>query len=126
MRPYEVMVILEPSLEESQVQQIVNRSTEALQSAGSTVNKVDKWGKRRFAYEIAKKQEGFYVLLEVSSEPPAMAELDRTLGLADDVIRHKIVRIPDHAVGGNTRKVNLDQIDTTPDRSERRGGKDRD
>jgi small subunit ribosomal protein S6 len=126
MRPYEVMVILEPSLEESQVQQIVNRSTEALESAGSTVNKVDKWGKRRFAYEIAKKQEGFYVLLEVTSEPPPMAELDRTLGLADDVMRHKIVRIPDHAVGGNIRKVSLDMIDTTPDRSERRGGKDRD
>ena len=126
MRPYEVMVILEPSLEESQVQQILNRSTEALQSAGSTVNKVDKWGKRRFAYEIAKKQEGFYVLLDVTSEPAPMAELDRTLHLADDVLRHKIVRIPDHVVGGNIRKVSLDDIDTTPDRSERRGGKDRD
>jgi small subunit ribosomal protein S6 len=120
MRPYEVMVILEPSLEESQVQAVVNRSTEQLQAGGSSVNRVDKWGKRRFAYEIAKKTEGFYVLLDVSSEPGPMEELDRTLRLADDVIRHKIVRIPDHAVGGNTRKVSLEDIDTGSDRENRR------
>jgi small subunit ribosomal protein S6 len=120
MRPYEVMVILEPSLEESQVQAVLNRSTEQLQSGGSTVNRVDKWGKRRFAYEIAKKTEGFYVLLDVSSEPGPMEELDRTLRLADDVIRHKIVRIPDHAVGGNTRKVSPEDIDTGSDRENRR------
>ena len=116
MRPYEVMVILEPSLEESQVQQVINQSTEQLQAAGSTVNKVDKWGKRRFAYELAKRTEGFYVLLDVASEPGPMQELDRTLRLADDVLRHKIVRIPDHAVGGQIRKVNLDLVDTGPDR----------
>jgi small subunit ribosomal protein S6 len=126
MRPYEVMVILEPSLEESQVQAIVNRSTEQLQAGGSTVTKVDKWGKRRFAYEIAKKTEGFYVLLDVRSEPAPMDELDRTLRLADDVLRHKIVRIPEHAVGGTTRKVSLEDIDTGPDRESRRGSKDRD
>src|SRR5438046_68573 len=115
MRPYEVMVILEPNLEESQVQAIVNRSTEQLQTGGATVTKVDKWGKRRFAYEIAKKTEGFYVLLDVRSDPAPMAELDRTLGLADDVLRHKIIRIPEHAVGGTTRKVSLEDIDTGPD-----------
>ena len=126
MRPYEVMVILEPNLEESQVQAIVNRSTEQLQAGGGTVTKVDKWGKRRFAYEIAKKTEGFYVLLDVRSEPAPMDELDRTLRLADDVLRHKIVRIPEHAVGGTTRKVSLEDIDTGPDRESRRGSKDRD
>ena len=99
MRPYEVMVILEPSLEESQVQAVVNRSTELLQSNGGTVNRVDKWGKRRFAYELAKRSEGYYVLLDVSSEVAPMQELDRTLRLADDVLRHKIVRIPEHVAG---------------------------
>jgi len=126
MRPYEVVVILEPSLEESQVQAILNKSTEQLQSSGSTVNKVDKWGKRRFAYEIAKKTEGFYVLLDVSSEPEPMAELDRTLRLADDVLRHKIVRLPEAAISGNKRKVSLEDIDTSPDRGERRSSRDRD
>ena len=126
MRPYEVVVILEPSLEESEVQAIVNRSTEQLQAGGASVNKVDKWGKRRFAYEIAKKTEGFYVLLDVSSEPAPMAELDRSLRLADDVLRHKIVRLPEAAISGNKRKVSLEDIDTSPDRSERRSSRDRD
>ena len=126
MRPYEVMVILEPSLEESAVQAVINRSTEQLQNDGGTVNRVDKWGKRRFAYEIAKKQEGFYVLLDVTSEPAPMDELDRTLRLADDVLRHKIIRIPDAAINGSGRKVTADQIDTGSDREGRGRGKDRD
>jgi small subunit ribosomal protein S6 len=130
MRPYEVMVILEPALEESQVQAVINQSTELLQAAGSTVKKVDKWGKRRFAYELSKRTEGFYVLLDVSSEPGPMQDLDRTLRLADDVLRHKIVRIPDHAVGGQTRKVNLEDVDTGSDRERGdrgdRGRRDRD
>lgn len=125
MRPYEVMVILEPSLEESQVQAVINRSTEQLQSGGGTVNRVDKWGKRRFAYELAKKTEGFYVLLDVTAEPAPMEELDRNLRLADDVLRHKIVRIPEIARSGNLRKVSAEDIDTGPDRENRRG-KDRD
>ena len=125
MRPYEVMVILEPSLEESAVQAVINRSTEQLQSGGGTVNRVDKWGKRRFAYELAKKTEGFYVLLDVTAEPAPMQELDRTLRLADDVLRHKIVRIPEIARSGNLRKVSAEDIDNGPDRENRRG-KDRD
>lgn len=126
MRPYEVMVILEPTLEEAQVQAVVNRSTELLQSGGATVSKVDKWGKRRFAYEIDKKTEGFYVLMGVAGEPAPMAELDRVLGLADDVIRHKIIRIPEHAVDGNFRRVAAEDVETGPDRENRRGNKDRD
>ncbi len=126
MRPYEVMVILEPTLEESAVQAVINRSTEQLQSGGGTVNRVDKWGKRRFAYEIAKKMEGFYVLLDVTAEPAPMQELDRNLRLADDVIRHKIVRIPDEAIHGSGRKVSAEDIDTGPDRESRGRGKDRD
>jgi small subunit ribosomal protein S6 len=108
MRPYEVMVILEPSLEESQVQAIVNRSTELLVSNGGAVNRVDKWGKRRFAYELKKRTEGYYVLMDVTAEPAPMQELDRTLRIADDVLRHKIVRIPEHVAGrGLPRAVDV-------------------
>jgi small subunit ribosomal protein S6 len=120
------MVILEPALEEAQVQAVINRSTELLESEGGKVGKVDKWGKRRFAYEINKKTDGFYVLMSVSAEPPPMAELDRVLGLADDVIRHKIIRIPEHAVDGNFRRVAAEDVETGPDRENRRGNKDRD
>ena len=99
MRPYEVMVILEPSLEESAVQQLINRSTETLTGGNATVNKVEKWGKRRLAYELNHRTEGYYVLFDVTSEPAPMDVLDRQLRLADDVLRHKIVRIPEQAAG---------------------------
>ena len=99
MRPYEVMVILEPALEESAVQQLINRSSEVLTKSSGTVNRVEKWGKRRLAYELNHRTEGYYVLFDVTSEPAQMDELDRTLRLADDVLRHKIVRIPEKAAG---------------------------
>jgi small subunit ribosomal protein S6 len=99
MRPYEVMVILEPALEESAVQQVINRSTELLTSRAGTVNRVEKWGKRRLAYELNHRTEGYYVLFDVTSESAPMDELDRALRLADDVMRHKIVRIPEQAAG---------------------------
>ena len=57
------------------------------------------WGKRRLAYEIKKRAEGYYVVIQARSEPPAMAELHRTLSLADEVIRHKVLRIPEAAYG---------------------------
>lgn len=99
MRPYEVMIILEPALEEAAVQQVINRSTELLTKSAGTVNRVEKWGKRRLAYELNHRTEGYYVLFDVTSEPGPMDELDRTLRLADDVLRHKIVRIPEQAAG---------------------------
>ena len=111
MRPYEVMVILEPQLEESQVQQVINRSTEILNAGNVTVNKVEKWGKRRLAYEIDHRTEGYYVLFDVTGEPAPMNELDRQLRLADDVVRHKIVRIPEAAAG---RKLPADAAPSAP------------
>ena len=99
MRPYEVMVILEPALEESAVQQLINRSTEVLTKGAGTVNRVEKWGKRRLAYELNHRTEGYYVLFDITSEPAPLDELDRALRLADDVLRHKIVRIPEQAAG---------------------------
>jgi small subunit ribosomal protein S6 len=99
MRPYEVMVILDPTLEESAAQAVINRSTELLTTRGATVNRVDKWGKRRLAYEIGHRQEGFYVLLEVTSEPAPIDDLDRALRLADDVVRHKVIRMPEKTSG---------------------------
>ena len=123
MRPYEVMVILEPALEESQVQAVINRSTELLQSGGGSVNRVDKWGKRRFAYELRKRQEGYYVLLDVRSEPGPMGELDRVLRLAEDVLRHKIVRIPDYVFDRPQRKVSVEMLGS--DREDREEWRER-
>lgn len=119
MRPYEVMVILDPTLEESAAQAVINRSTELLTSQGATVNRVDKWGKRRLAYEIGHRQEGFYVLLEVTSEPGPIDDLDRTLRLADDVVRHKVIRMPEKTSGRVLPPSAIEEL--TPSR-----GRDRD
>ncbi len=99
MRPYEVMIILEPALEETAIREQVDRFTEIVRSGGGSPGRVDRWGRRRLAYEIDHQREGYYVLVEAAAEPAAMDALDRALHLADEVLRHKIVRIPDHVAG---------------------------
>ncbi len=95
MRPYEVMIIFNASLEEETIRAAVDRFAEQIRSRGGTPGRVDRWGRRRFAYEVRHRWEGYYILLEATAEPEVMEELHRTLSLADEVIRHKVVRIPD-------------------------------
>ena len=99
MRPYEVMIIFEASLEEDDIRAGIDRATELITSKGGTPGRVERWGKRRFAYELKHRTEGYYVLIEATAPPEAMAELDRMLHLADEVIRHKVIRIPDKVAG---------------------------
>jgi small subunit ribosomal protein S6 len=87
------MIIFTSDTEESDVQQALNHLTQQAADAGGTVEKVDKWGVRRFAYEIDHKNDGFYVVVEILS-PTILDEADRTLRLADNVIRHKFMRLP--------------------------------
>ncbi|HET9078854.1 MAG TPA: 30S ribosomal protein S6 [Acidimicrobiales bacterium] len=98
MRHYEVMVILDAGLEEDAIRAVLDRAAKTLSDRGATVGKVDRWGKRRFAYEVRHRSEGYYVLLDTLAEPGAVAEVDRMLGLADEVIRHKVIRLPEKAV----------------------------
>ena len=98
MRHYEVIVILDAGLEEDAMRGTVDRATQLLTENGATVGKVDHWGKRRFAYEVHHRTEGYYVLIDAVAEPAAVAQLNRMLGLADEVIRHKVIRLPDKAV----------------------------
>jgi small subunit ribosomal protein S6 len=99
MRPYEVMVIYDAELEESAVRAAVEQSREQLASKGAELGPVDFWGKRRFAYRLKHRWEGYYVVLQAKAEPAAMDELGRTLSLADEVLRHKVLRIPDDVYG---------------------------
>jgi small subunit ribosomal protein S6 len=99
MRPYEVMVILDAGLEEDAIRAAVDRATSLIESRGGKPGRVDHWGRRRFAYELKHRWEGYYVLLEATAEPAVMAELDRSLRLADEVVRHKIIRLPDSVAG---------------------------
>jgi small subunit ribosomal protein S6 len=92
MRKYEMMVILDPSLEERTVQPSLDQFLTVVTSAGGTVDKVDVWGRRRLAYEIDKKSEGIYTVIELVAEPDTVKELDRQLNLNEAVLRTKILR----------------------------------
>jgi len=99
LRPYEVMVILSTDLEEETIRPTVERWMQLLESKGAERGHIDIWGKRRFAYEIGHRWEGYYVVFQAKAEPAAMDELHRSLSLADEVLRHKILRIPEHVYG---------------------------
>ena len=92
MRHYEVMVILDPELEERTVAPSLETYLKIVRDAGGTVEKVDIWGRRRMAYEIAKKPDGIYAVLEMNCEPTAVRELDRQLNLNEAVLRTKVIR----------------------------------
>ena len=93
MRASELMVIFKSDTDESSIQTFVNRLEKMANEADGTLEKLDKWGIRRFAYEIKKTRDGFYVVLEFLA-PNALTELDRAMRLADDVLRHKFIRLP--------------------------------
>ena len=92
MRRYEMMIILDPSLEERTVQPSLEQFLKVISSAGGTVDKVDVWGRRRLAYEIDKKTEGIYTIIDLTAEPETVKELDRQLNLNEAVMRTKILR----------------------------------
>jgi small subunit ribosomal protein S6 len=95
-RAYEIMIIVDGDEEDAMVDDVVSRVETWLTDGGSKLATTDKWGKRKFAYEINHKTEGHYVVLEMLTEPRDMAPLERTLRLADEVVRHKLIRLPDH------------------------------
>jgi len=92
LRHYEVMIILDPNLDERTVAPSLESYLDQVRKDGGTVNDVDMWGKRRLAYEIDKKSEGIYAVLELTAEPATVKELDRQLGLNESVIRTKVTR----------------------------------
>src|SRR5271156_3831354 len=96
MRPYDVMALFESTTEPPGIQGGLDRALEVTRSAGGTPGAIDRWGKRTLAYEVNHKREGYYVVVEFTAEPATVAALDRMLGLADEIVRHKVVRLPDH------------------------------
>ncbi|MEY3092165.1 MAG: ribosomal protein [Actinomycetota bacterium] len=96
MRGYELMIILDGSLDEPVAQQWVATVTKAVKAAGGDVHgKADWWGKRRLAYPINKKDDGYYVVFNIAAAGGALDELERSLRIADDVLRHKLLRLPE-------------------------------
>jgi len=92
VRQYELMVILDPDLEERTVAPSLDRYLSLVTKDGGTVDSVDIWGRRRMAYEIEKRAEGIYAVVELHAEPDTVKELDRQLGLNESVLRTKVIR----------------------------------
>src|ERR671917_2039641 len=93
MRHYELMVILDPGLDERTVQPSLETFLSVVRTDGGSVEKLEVWGKRRLAYEIEKNADGIYAVIEVACEPATIAELDRQLGLNESVLRTKVLRL---------------------------------
>ena len=92
LRQYEVMVILDPDLDERTVAPSLDTYLNVVRQSGGSVENVDVWGKRRLAYEINKKSEGIYAVIDLTAEPAAVKELDRQLTLNESVVRTKVIR----------------------------------
>ena len=92
MRRYEMMVILDPELEERTVTPSLETYLKIIKDSGGSVDRLDIWGRRRMAFEIAKKAEGIYAVVDMKCEPAAVKELDRQLNLNEAVLRTKVIR----------------------------------
>ncbi len=99
MRPYETMVIFDTAADEAAVNGVLDRALDALRAGGGNPGRVERWGRRTFAYELQHKREGYYVVIELTAEPAAVADMERVFVLADEVLRHKVIRLPDKVAG---------------------------
>ena len=92
LRQYEIMIILDPDIEERTVAPSLDKYLSVVKNDGGSVDKVDIWGRRRLAFDINKKSEGIYAVVDFHAEPATAAELDRQLGLNEVVLRTKVMR----------------------------------
>jgi small subunit ribosomal protein S6 len=96
MRRYELMVLLDPEVEEKTVAPSLDQFLGVVRQDGGTVEKVDVWGRRRLAFEISKKTEAIYAVIDIVAEPASVKELDRQLNLNETVLRTKLMRPEKH------------------------------
>jgi small subunit ribosomal protein S6 len=108
MHPYEVMVLLDPTVEERTVAPSLDKFLNVIRNGGGTVEKVDIWGRRRLAYEIAKKTEAIYAVLSLTANSVDIDELDRQLKLSEAVLRTKVLRADQAIV--NIKPVDVPEV----------------
>ena len=92
MRPYEVLVIFDPDTEERSVQPTLENYLKVITNSGGSVENLDIWGRRRLAYEIRKKSEGIYAVINLTAEPADVKELDRQFTINEQIMRTKVIR----------------------------------
>lgn len=98
MRAYEFMVIIPSDLDDAALDAALARIEERVAARGGSIASLAKWGKRRFAYEIDHRHDGYYAVYEIVTDGGDLGDLERQLRLADDVVRHKLIRLPDREV----------------------------
>ena len=91
MRTYEVIFIVKP-MEEEATNAVIEKFSKLITANGGTIDKEDRWGKRRLAYEIKDETEGYYCLFNVTCEPACVAECDRVMKITDELLKHMIVK----------------------------------
>ncbi|ENO18376.1 30S ribosomal protein S6 [Schaalia cardiffensis F0333] len=96
VRNYELMVILDPSIDERTVAPTMDKYLAPVSANGGSVDKVDIWGKRRLAYDILKRSEGIYVVINMTTTPDVALELNRRMGLDETILRTKLLRPDAH------------------------------
>ena len=92
MRKYEVMVLIDSDVDERQVPALVEKHLEVITKGGGSVDNTDIWGRRRLAYDINKKSEAIYAVLQISAEPAIVSEMDRLMTIDERIVRTKVVR----------------------------------
>ena len=95
MRKYEVMVLIDSEVDERQVPALVDKHLEVITKGGGTVDNIDIWGRRRLAYDINKKSEAIYAVLQVTAEPAIVSEMDRLMTIDERIVRTKVLRLED-------------------------------
>ena len=93
MRKYEMMVLVDSDVDERQVPALVEKHLEVITKGGGTVDNIDCWGRRRLAYDINKKSEASYAVVQLTAEHPVVAELDRLMGIDEKIVRTKVLRL---------------------------------
>ena len=96
MRAYEVMVILDPSLDERTIEPSLDKYLNVIRKDGGSIESLDVWGRRRMAYEIKKNAEGIYAVINLTAEPATVKEFDRQLTLNESILRTKVLRPDAH------------------------------
>jgi small subunit ribosomal protein S6 len=120
------MLILPAEADEKVVSTAVDRIAKVVSATGGEVSGIDRWGRRRFAFEIDHENEGYYVVATFSADPAIQPELDRVLNLADEVTRHKVIALPAkgrhakraEARGERPRSTSTEAVAPTPEASD--------
>ncbi|MFI5035699.1 MAG: 30S ribosomal protein S6 [Acidimicrobiales bacterium] len=92
MRPYETMIVFDTAVDAQAIQVALDRALETIRTGGGSPGNIDRWGKRPLAYEIKKRKEGYYVLVEFTGDTSTVDQLHRILTLSDEVLRFKVLR----------------------------------